>query len=310
MYTEILNAVIMATMAGFPPWTVWGMGIAAAAAILALLIAFLAQSPRTLRRLGLDVYRLDLRVREFTGYALAAFLLVLGFFLAGVPLGDPVAAEPAPSLTPTQQVAAATPDVPATLTRSAMTDTLPIGTPTVTPRAVGETPISGAFGAGQADTPTPSPTLTGATESLTTTAPSIPTLTPTGGATGEPTATGTPTRVTTPTPTMTPTPTPTLTPSATPTSSPTPTPTATPSLTPTPITEPTAVVNSTGSNVWVHRSPGGQQLVLVPGGTPVIVLPRRASQGGFVWREVRTVQGQLGWIDEQYLDYGEEVASE
>ena len=286
MYTEILNAVIMATMAGFPPWTVWGMGIAAAAAILALLIAFLAQSPRTMRRLGLDVYRLDLRVREFTGYALAAFLLVLGFFLAGVPLGDPVAAEPAPSLTPTQQVAAATPDVPATLTRSAMTDTLPIGTPTVTPRAVGETPISGAFGAGQADTPTPSPTLTGATESLTTTAPSIPTLTPAGGATGEPTATGTPTRVTTPTPT------------------------ATPSLTPTPITEPTAVVNSTGSNVWVHRSPGGQQLVLVPGGTPVIVLPRRASQGGFVWREVRTVQGQLGWIDEQYLDYGEEVASE
>lgn len=284
------------------------MGIAAAAAVLALLIAFLAQSPRTMRRLGLDVYRLDLRVREFTGYALAALLLVLGFFLAGVPVGGPVAAEPAPSETPTQQVAVATPDVPATLTRSAMTDTLPIATPSVTARAVGQTPVSGAFGAGQPDTPTPSPTLTGVTDTLTTTAPlepAIPTLTPTGGPTGQPTATGTPTRVTTPTPTRTPTPTPTLTPSPTPTSSPTPTPTATPSLTPTPITEPTAIVNSTGSNVWVYRSPGGQQLVLVPGGTPVILLPRRASQGGFIWREIKTVQGQVGWIDEQYLDYGE-----
>jgi hypothetical protein len=299
----------MTWMAGFPLWTLWGMGAAAAAAVLALLIAFLAQSPRTMRRLGLDVYRLDLRVREFTGYALAALLLVVGFFLAGVPLGEPVAAGPAPTETPTQQVAATTPDVPATLTRSAMTTTLPIATASVTPRPVGQTPISGAFGAGQPDTPTASPTLTGVTSAITTTAPltpSIPTLTPTGGATGAPTPTGTPTRVTTSTPTMTTTPTPTATPSATPTTTPSPTATATPSLTPTPIDAPTAVVNSTGSNVWVYRSPGGQQLVLVPGGTPVILLNRRASQGGFLWREVMTVQGQTGWIDQRYLDFGEE----
>jgi hypothetical protein len=299
----------MTLMTGFPLWTLWGMGIAAAAAVIALLIAFLAQSPRALRRLGLDVYRLDLRVREFTGYSLAALLLVVGFFLAGVPLGEPVAAEQAATVTATQEVAAATPDVPATLTRSAITETLPIVTASVTARPVGETPISGAFGAGQRDTATPSPTLTGATNPITATSPltpSIPTLTPTGDATGAPTATGTPTRVTTPTPTMTSTPTPTATPSPTPTNSPTPTPTSTPSLTPTPISEPTAIVNSTGSNVWVYRSPGGQQLVLVPGGTPVILLSRRSSQGGFLWREVMTVQGQAGWIDERYLDYGEE----
>lgn len=285
------------------------MGIAALAAIFALLLAFLAQSPRLLRRLGLDVYRFDLRVREFTGYALAALLLVLGFFLAGVPLGNDVTAQQAePSSTATQAVAASTPDVPGTLTRSAITNTLPVATASVTPRAVGDTPVSGAFGAGQRATSTVTVTASLVVGEVIT--PSIPTLTATGNLdeeteATEATATGTPTRVTSPTPTMTSTPTPTLTPSSTPTMTPTPTATPTPSLTPTPIDAPTAVVDPSRSNVWIYRSPGGQELVLTPGGSTIILLPRRSSQGGVLWREVMTVEGLTGWIDDSYLVYSE-----
>ena len=72
---------------GFPVWTLWGMGITAVGTTLMLILAYVAQSPRLLKRLGLSGYRLDLRARTFTGYALALLLLSSGFFLAGVPLG-------------------------------------------------------------------------------------------------------------------------------------------------------------------------------------------------------------------------------
>jgi hypothetical protein len=299
----------MFVMIGFPSWTLWGMGIAAVAALLSLLLAFIAQSPRLLRRLGLDVYRLDLRVREFTGYALAGLLLVLGFFLAGVPIGDQVAAQPAtPTGTATQAAAELPLDVPGTLTRSAITDTVSIATATVTPRPVGQTPISGGFGAGQRPAEPPSTTLTVTATTTEVLTPSIPTLTPTGNPDDDSaTATGTPTRVLSPTPTLTSTPTETPTPTNTPTMTPSPTATPTPSLTPTPIDAPTAVIDPSRSNVWIYRSPGGQELVLTPGDSTVILLPRRASQGGILWREVMTVEGLTGWIDDSYLVYGEEA---
>jgi hypothetical protein len=304
----------MTVMIGFPSWTLWGMGIAALAALFFLFLAFIAQSPRLLRRLGLDVYRLDLRVREFTGYALASLLLVLGFFFAGVPIGGEVAAQPAaPTGTATQEAVADLPlDVPGTLTRSAITDTVTIPTASVTPRNTGQTPISGGFGAGSRPTQAPEMTVTGTVTVTGGATPSIPTLTPTGetGDSGDngnsPTATGTPTRVTSPTPSLTPTPTETPTPSATPTMTPSPTATPTPSLTPTPIDAPTAIVDPSRSNVWIYRSPGGQELVLAPGGSTVILLPRRSSQGGFLWREVMTVDGLTGWIDDSYIVYGDD----
>lgn len=301
----------MTEMIGFPSWTLWGMGIAALAALFSLFLAFIAQSPRLLRRLGLDVYRLDLRVREFTGYALAGLLLVLGFFLAGVPIGGEVAAQPAPPTdTTTQQAVADLPlDVPGTLTRSAITETVTIPTASVTPRNPGQTPVSGGFGAGSRPTQGPEITLTVTVTVTGAVMPSIPTLTPTvdpGTSDNSPTSTGTPTRVTSPTPSLTPTPTETPTPSATPTMTPSPTATPTPSLTPTPIDGPTAIVDPSRSNVWIYRSPGGQELVLSPGGSTVILLPRRSSQGGFLWREVMTVGGLTGWIDDSYLIYGDE----
>lgn len=62
------------------------MGITAVLALLMTILAYVAQSPRVLMRLGLIGQRLDLRVKLFTGYALASLILLLGFFLAGVPL--------------------------------------------------------------------------------------------------------------------------------------------------------------------------------------------------------------------------------
>lgn len=280
------------------------MGISALAAMLALLLAFLAQSPRFMRRLGLDVYRLDLRVRAFTGYALAALLLLLGFFLAGVPLGPPVPPEQmVAEVTATLTLPAGTADVPATLTRSAITGTVSIATPSVTPRVGEDTPASGAFG-GLPPRPatatvqwTPAAGTTGDAAT-----PPVAALTPTGEV--EVTATGTPTRVTTPTPSVTPTSTPTPTPSPTPTSTPSPTATPTPTLTPTPIDAETAIVDGNGGSIWLYRSPGGQRLVMIEDDATVILLPRHASQGGILWRQVMTVQGFTGWVDERYLVYG------
>jgi hypothetical protein len=157
----------------------------------------------------------------------------------------------------------------------------------------------GAFGG------VPTPGSETAPEGTAIATPVIPTPTDEGAAEEEgttvATATGTPTPVSTDTPTPTWTPSPTLTPSSTPTPTPTPTATPTPSLTPTPIEGDTAVVDSDGANVWLYRSPGGQELVLVSHGDTVILLSRRANQGGVLWREVMTLQGLSGWLQAQYL---------
>jgi hypothetical protein len=64
------------------------MGLAGFGALIAIAMALLAQSPRLLARLNLTNQRLDRRVKAFTGYGLALLLLAMGFFLAGVPLGE------------------------------------------------------------------------------------------------------------------------------------------------------------------------------------------------------------------------------
>lgn len=298
------NLVIITPMTGFPTWTLWGMGVAALGALFFLLLALIGQSPGLMRRLGLDVYRLDLRVRAFTGYAFACLLLFGGFFIAGVPLGDgdvePVAqsgegnGEPNPQAT---QTAAPDNGVP-------ITATLPVDGPTPTD----DRPASGAFGGvptradeAQEETPVVEPPEEGGEVST----PDIPTPTIDGGTplTGTtsvqdpptPTATGTPTPVSTNTPTPTPTDTPTATPTNTPTMTPTPT------LTPTPIVGETAVLDTDGANVWLLRSPGGQQLQLVSHGDTVILGNRRANQGGILWREVQTLEGVVGWLRAEYL---------
>ena len=271
------------------------MAFSVLAALLALLVAFVGQSPRLMRRLGLDVYRLDLRVRAMTGYAFAFLLLTAGFFLAGVPLD----AEPARDSGETEASSegASSPvtvegSSPVQLMTPVLTETV---STTVVPEPTVATPASGAFFGFSSSTITRTVEGTAVVPNI-----SSPTIE------GEVSATGTPTRVLSPTPTFTQTPSPTPTASSTPTSTPTPTASPTPTITPTPIDAPTATVDSNGSSIWVLRSPGGQQLTIVEDGATLILLSRHANQGGVLWREIMTVEGLAGWIQERYLSYTED----
>jgi len=77
------------------------MGVTALGALIMVALAYAAQSPRFLLRVGLAGHRLDLRVKTFTGLALAFLLLMVGFFLAGVPLGPVDGETAAANHTPT-----------------------------------------------------------------------------------------------------------------------------------------------------------------------------------------------------------------
>lgn len=268
------------------------MGLAAAGALVAIGLAYLGLSPRFARRIGLDIYRLDLRVRAFTGYAFALLLLALGFFLAGVPIGEnPAGNESVAESTPE---ATATPTLPV-LSEEGLAEVTPGVLPSATPTigATSSTPATGAFGGLPPSLASPTPeeeesgpagTSEAATPEAETTEAAPPPPTPTGEPEITPTATESPTATPTPTPTDTPTPT----------------------ITPTPITGATARIDSSGSNVWVYRSPGGQQLLLVADGDIVILLAGHANQGGVLWQEIQTVDGQVGWIEEIYLAFDEE----
>lgn len=275
-------------MMGFPTWTLWGMGVSGLGALLAILLAYAAQSPRFLARAGVSGRQMELRLRTFIGLALACQLLTVGFFFAGVPL-DPTAAlvvaTPSPQPTQTPETAG---DIvalsPADITATAVSAVSP--TPTST-RPVAATPATGAFG--------------GPPAAITPTVPAIGTpITVAATATATPSATATPGSTATAAASSTPT----LTPSSTPTPPPTPTPT--PTLTPTPIEGNTAVVRAGLGTVPVQRVPGGQNVARLNAGDVVILQPGRANFGGEQWREIRTTAGILGWVPESTLSFDEE----
>ena len=262
---------------GFPDWTLWGIGLSLAGALLALILALLGQAPGFLKRTGLSGARLEQHVRAYTGYALALVLLACGFFIAGVPLGSNNAVEPQISVTqlPEQEQLALVTDTP---TGVPPDDDLPSEVAPMTPA----TPETGAFSG-------PPPEIT--EEELVSPDPEL-NVSPLADDNGESESPGFSTSTPSPTRVQ-----PTNTPSATPTS------TASPTLTPTPILSETAMVDTAGSTIWVLRSPGGQNLVTVTDGDLVIVLPKHANQGGILWRQIRTVKGMVGWVQEQFLNY-------
>jgi hypothetical protein len=272
---------------GFPEWTLLGMGLSLLGALVALSLALLGQAPSLLKRTGLVGARLDQNVRAFTGYAFALLLLAIGFFIAGVPIGSQteisavsnnadISNQPTETSSPNE----ASPNQPT------------LGsTPIVTPTAA--TPITGAFGGPPSDEIettldgtdlATAGTLSG-TETVTNTTRSSE-LIPTN----------------TQLPSSTPIPEP---PTTTPTSSPSPTRTPRPTLTPTPIISQTAKIDTAGSTIWLVRSPGGRNLVIVTDSEVVILLPRHANQGGILWREVSTGNGTVGWVQEGFLNYTE-----
>jgi hypothetical protein len=253
------------------------MGLSAVGALIAIALAFLAQSPRLLTRLNMAGQRLDMRARTLTGYGLALLLLAMGFFAAGVPLSAPTAA-----------VAAATDDAPAEV------ETLDAGT-TITATV----PIGGQSGA-MVGLPTSEPGDEAAglpTVDLSAVAVITGTVELTPGAA---TAEVTPVVVDASTPTAEATA--TLSPTATPT------PTASPTPTPTPIAGPTARVGDETSTLPMRRQPGLDEPVLavLVRGEVILTLSGHAFHTGDVWREISTVTGIIGWVPERFLVFEEQ----
>jgi hypothetical protein len=268
---------------GFPGWTLWGMGISAIAALIALAFALLGQSPQLLRRSGLGSARLDMRVRTFTAFAFAFLLLSFGFFVAGVPIGDQ------PTGTVTAQVNNSAITALPTTTLVSPDSGEAIGSePQVSASVTRATPVTGSFDGPPLSTADAQQRQTGeATEVLDPVEES--------GSAPQESATPRASDTTTPTPS----------PGATSTPPPTPTLTPTPSLTPTPILGETIRVETQGSTVWLRRSPGGQNLVLLHDGDLVLILSGHANQGGIIWSEIRTLEGLAGWLQEEFLSLGE-----
>ncbi len=264
------------------------MGVSALGALIFVLIAYLALSPSALLRLGLTGARLDLRLKSFIGYALACILLMVGFFIAGVPLdaGTQTAVNPTPISEEATPGATVITFVTPTLEATAVVTTTTETTVTATVRAsgaMGELPPdgedatldSGAFA------PLDEEEVTGESDGEATVLPEAgPSSTPTAAQT----STAAPE-----TPTATPTPSPTFTPI--------------PTITPTPIDGETAVMALNGGVAWLTRSPGGQNLVILADEDVVLLANGRAHRDGRVWREVVTVDGTTGWIQEIYLNF-------
>jgi hypothetical protein len=202
-------------------------------------------------------------------------LLAGGFFLAGVPLEGMAAVAPT-----AQPITAVSPTSP-----SIFIATGTIETAVPTPLNDAQTPQSGAFGG----PPPTAITEPGAETTAESSAPAVPdTATPTGGANA-------------PGPTATPSSQPTARPTNTPTLTPTPTITPTPTLTPTPIEGETAVIDIGSSTVWIRRTPGGANLILARGNDIVILQPGHANQAGILWQEVMTLDGTVGWVQQEFL---------
>ena len=267
------------------------MGVTGIIAFLMVVLAYIAQSPRFLKRIGLAGYRLDLRVRSFTGYTLAFMLLSFGFFLAGVPLGPQLEPEPDVQIvevTPTPKLAQTAVSDTTTTTSTDATSTGETSAPTTIVEAA---PTRSSNGNETNSVSDPSPTAAGADEEPSdeesfVSEATIPAISPSDSETSSnSTATLTPTAQATPSP------------------SPTPTETPLPTFTPTPIVGNSATIGTGTSTLWLRRTPGGQNFVLVKGGDIIILLSGHAHQGGTLWREVSTLDGTTAWVQESYLNF-------
>lgn len=92
---------------------------------------------------------------------------------------------------------------------------------------------------------------------------------------------------------------------------PTPTPTSTPDPSiPTPTATPIicrAIVDGTaGSGLTLRESPNGPEVAILPDGTILTLLEDEPEEvNNFIWRKVRTVSREEGWVVEEFLKIGE-----
>lgn len=245
-------------------------------AVVLLGYSLYAQSPRVRARTSIEPYKLEARIRRLTAFAFAALLLMMGFFLAGVPVNEPSA--DVASVTTTSGVAESSSGEDESLDSAENN---------------GSSSTSGAFGGPppQAEL-TPTQAFVPETAANATTELQSPNEAPVTASddTTEATVVATPSEFT-PEPTATSTPTPT----------PSPTPTPQPTLTPTPIDDPTGTIDTGGSTLWVRGTPGGANITLVRDGDIVILRGGSANRDGIIWQEIMTVDGVTGWIQLEFL---------
>jgi hypothetical protein len=84
------------------------------------------------------------------------------------------------------------------------------------------------------------------------------------------------------------------------------TPTAVPSITPIP--EPVTATVASGVGVWLRSIPSteGEQLKWVFDGTILTLLPGFETADDLDWQEVRTPDGNEGWVAAEFIIYGTE----
>ena len=76
----------------------------------------------------------------------------------------------------------------------------------------------------------------------------------------------------------------------------------TPTPPPTPDVPQAIVIGTQGVGLTLRQSPGGAEIVILPEGTVVGLLDTAPTMlNGIAWRQVRTPNGEVGWVGEDYL---------
>ncbi|MCB9005407.1 MAG: serine hydrolase [Ardenticatenaceae bacterium] len=76
----------------------------------------------------------------------------------------------------------------------------------------------------------------------------------------------------------------------------------TPAPPPTPDVPQAIVVGTQGVGLTLRQSPGGAEIVILPEGTVVGLLDTAPTMlNGIAWRQVRTADGEVGWVGAEYL---------
>lgn len=75
-----------------------------------------------------------------------------------------------------------------------------------------------------------------------------------------------------------------------------------PTPTPTQVVCRAVVEGTAGNGLTLRTVPGGDEVSVLPDGSVLTVLPTDpVTEGGFVWRQVRVVGGEEGWVAEDFL---------
>lgn len=78
-----------------------------------------------------------------------------------------------------------------------------------------------------------------------------------------------------------------------------------PTPTPTPVICRAQITDTGGNGLTMRTAPGGEEIVILPEGSLVILLADEpVSDGGFTWRNVRATGGAEGWVAQEFLTIG------